>query len=99
MLLMRLKKNFAKKNIFTFNQAGTYEQDDGENWAEVQNVLRGHMAKSTSFCAQMGAGIPNKNNSDFPGNTGYVYSEEAARGFYHHWSRMMSEDSWDTLKP
>lgn len=94
-----IKEEFRRKNIFTFNQGGTYEQDDGENWAEVQNVLRGHMARSTAFCAQMGAGIPNKNNPEFPGKTGYVYGEEAARGFYYHWSRMMSEDSWETLKP
>lgn len=94
-----IKEEYRRKNIFTFNQGGTYEQDDGENWAEIQNVLRGHMAKSTPFCAQMGANIPNKNNPDFPGKTAYVYSEEAARGFYYHWSRMMTEENWDELKP
>ena len=94
-----IKDEYRRKNIFTFNQGGTYEQDDGENWVEVQRVLRGHMARSRPFCAQMGVGVPNKNNPEFPGKTSYVYSEDAARGFYHHWSRMMSEPSWDTLKP
>ncbi|HEP8861223.1 SRPBCC family protein [Pseudomonas aeruginosa] len=94
-----IKEEFRRKNIFTFNSGGTFEQDDGENWVEVQNVLRGHMARSTPFCAQMGANIAGRNNPDFPGKTGYVYNEEAARGFYHQWSRMMSEPSWETLKP
>jgi biphenyl 2,3-dioxygenase alpha subunit len=57
------------------------------------------MAKSQPLNAQMGIGVPNKNNPEFPGKTSYVYAEEAARGFYHHWSRMMSEPSWATLKP
>lgn len=94
-----IKEEYRRKNIFTFNQGGTYEQDDGENWVEVQGVLRGHKARSQPFCAQMGAGVPNKNNPEFPGKTSYVYSEEAARGFYHHWTRMMSEPSWETLWP
>nr|1WQL_A Chain A, iron-sulfur protein large subunit of cumene dioxygenase [Pseudomonas fluorescens]BAA07074.1 iron-sulfur protein large subunit of cumene dioxygenase [Pseudomonas fluorescens] len=93
-----IKEEYRRKNIFTFNQGGTYEQDDGENWVEVQRGLRGYKARSRPLCAQMGAGVPNKNNPEFPGKTSYVYSEEAARGFYHHWSRMMSEPSWDTLK-
>ena len=94
-----IKEEYRRKNIFTFNQGGTYEQDDGENWVEVQRVLRGHKARSQPLCAQMGAGVPNKNNPEFPGKTSYVYSEEAARGFYHHWARMMSEPSWETLRP
>lgn len=94
-----IKDEYRRMNILTFNQGGTFEQDDGENWVEVQRVLRGHVARSRPFCASMGVGKPNANNPDFPGKTSYVYGEEAARGFYHHWSRMMSEPSWETLKP
>jgi biphenyl 2,3-dioxygenase alpha subunit len=94
-----IKDEFRRQNIRTFNAGGVFEQDDGENWVEIQKVLRGHMAKSQPLNAQMGIGVPNKNNPEFPGKTSYVYAEEAARGFYHHWSRMMSEPSWATLKP
>ena len=94
-----IKDEFRRQNIRTFNAGGTFEQDDGENWVEIQRVLRGHKARSTSFCAQMGIGVNDKGSADFPGKTSYVYGEEAARGFYHHWSRMMSEPSWDSLKP
>jgi biphenyl 2,3-dioxygenase alpha subunit len=94
-----IKEEFRRQNIRTFNAGGTFEQDDGENWVEIQRVLRGHKAKSAPLCAQMGLNVPNKSNPDFPGKTAYVYAEEAARGMYHHWARMMSEPSWETLKP
>ncbi len=94
-----IKDEFRGQNIRTFNAGGVFEQDDGENWVEIQKVLRGHMAKSQPLNAQMGIGVPNKSNPEFPGKTAYVYAEEAGRGFYHHWSRMMSEPSWATLKP
>jgi biphenyl 2,3-dioxygenase subunit alpha len=94
-----IKEEFRLQNIRTFNAGGVFEQDDGENWVEIQRVLRGHKARSTSLCAKMGLNVPNKSNPDFPGKTAYVYAEEAARGMYHHWGRMMSEPSWNTLKP
>nr|ABX56038.1 biphenyl dioxygenase large subunit [Dyella ginsengisoli LA-4] len=92
-----IKEEYRRHNIRTFSAGGVFEQDDGENWVEIQKVLRGHMAKSRPLCAQMGLGSSERGNSDYPGKTGYVYSEEAARGMYYHWSRMMSEPSWDTL--
>jgi biphenyl 2,3-dioxygenase alpha subunit len=94
-----IKDEFRRQNIRTFNAGGVFEQDDGENWVEIQRVLRGHKAKSAPLCAQMGLNVPNKNNPDYPGKTAFVYAEEAARGMYHHWGRMMSEPGWDTLKP
>lgn len=94
-----IKDEFRRQNIRTFNAGGTFEQDDSENWVEIQRVLRGHKARSSPLCIKMGLNVSNKNNPDYPGKTSYVYGEEAARGFYHHWSRMMSEPRWDTLKP
>lgn len=94
-----IKEEFRLQNIRTFNAGGVFEQDDGENWVEIQRVLRGHKARGTALCAKMGLNVPNKNNPEYPGKTAYVYAEEAARGMYHHWGRMMSEPSWNTLKP
>lgn len=94
-----IKEEFRRQNIRTFNAGGTFEQDDGENWVEIQRVLRGYKARSSSLCAQMGLNLPGRGNPDFPGNTAYVYAEEAARGMYRHWARMMSEPDWETLRP
>jgi biphenyl 2,3-dioxygenase alpha subunit len=94
-----VKEELRKQNIRTFSAGGVFEQDDGENWIEIQKVLKGHMAGKMTLNAQMGLGQSTNNNPDFPGRIGDVYSEDAARGFYSHWLRMMTEPSWDTLKP
>ncbi|MEJ0024912.1 MAG: aromatic ring-hydroxylating dioxygenase subunit alpha [Rhizomicrobium sp.] len=82
-----------------FGPSGIFEQDDGENWVEVQRVLQGHQARKTRFNVQMGLGKGGIDDARFPGRLGYVYSENAARGFYAHWLRMMTEPNWSTLGP
>lgn len=94
-----IREEFRRHNIRTFSAGGVLEQDDGENWVEVQKVLRGHMARSRPLNAQMGLGRARTGNPEYPGRIGYVYGEEAARGMYAHWARMMTEPSWATLKP
>ncbi len=81
----------------TFSAGGVFEQDDGENWVEIQRVLRGHKSRSTRFNVAMGKGHAGRDNPDFPGITNYVYGEEAARGFYQHWARMLAAADWDEL--
>lgn len=47
----------------------------------------------------MGMGGDFSPNPQYPGKVGYVYNEEAARGLYAHWRRMMTEPDWRTLAP
>jgi hypothetical protein len=47
------------------------------------------MARRTRFNIQMGQGRADPNHPEFPGITNDVYSEEAARGFYGEWLRLM----------
>ena len=76
----------------TFSPAGMFEQDDGENWIEVQRVLRGTKSRRQPFNLQMG--IDNEqSDARFPGKLSYVFSEAAARGFYTRWARMMAGES------
>lgn len=86
-----------------FSPSGMFEQDDGENWIEVQRVLRGHQARKTRFNVQMGMGVGMERGVDgddqLPGDVSFVFSENAARGFYRHWLRMMTEPDWSTLAP
>ena len=83
----------------TFSSGGVFEQDDGENWVEIQRVLRGHQARNTVLNVQMGMGNTRTDHPVYHGKIGYVYAEEAARGFYHHWQRMLTETDWATLAP
>lgn len=92
-----IKEAYRIGVLRTFSAGGILEQDDGENWAEIQRVLRGYKSRSTRFNVEMGKGHARRDHPDFPGTTNYVYAEEAARGLYRHWARMLAADDWDDL--
>ncbi len=77
----------------TFSAGGIFEQDDGENWLEIQKVLRGHMARRQQFNLEMGLGHARTDHPDFPGRINNVYGEEAARGFYRRWAELISKEA------
>jgi phenylpropionate dioxygenase-like ring-hydroxylating dioxygenase large terminal subunit len=85
------QKDAIRKGVMrTFSAGGIFEQDDGENWLEIQKVLRGHMARRTILNVQMGLGHEREDDPRFPGTTNHVYAETAARGFYRHWAAMLT---------
>lgn len=92
-----IKEEFRKQTLRTFSAGGVFEQDDGENWVEIQHVLRGHKARSRPFNSEMGLGQIDTDNPDYPGELSYVYSENAARGLYNQWVRMMTSPDWAAL--
>lgn len=81
----------------SFSPGGVYEQDDGENWVAIQDVLRGYRARQTRLNTGMGRGHARRDDPDYPGVIGNVYGEEAARGFYDHWGKMLVTDDWNSL--
>ncbi|MDO8288794.1 MAG: aromatic ring-hydroxylating dioxygenase subunit alpha [Parvibaculum sp.] len=85
------KEQLRISSTRTFSPAGTWEQDDGENWVEIQRVLRGHEARRTSFNIQMGMGRDYGTDPDLPGSKRQALSEDAARGFYAHWLTLMTQ--------
>ena len=92
------KEAFRVGAMRGFGPAGMLEQDDGENWVEVQKVLKGSVARKTPFCVQMGLGHERKEGPEgFRGTLNHVFAETAARGFYRHWLDLMNTDSWQQL--
>ncbi|MCH9674748.1 MAG: aromatic ring-hydroxylating dioxygenase subunit alpha [Gammaproteobacteria bacterium] len=85
--------------VRSFSPGGVYEQDDGENWVMIQDVLRGYKARQTRLNLSMGQGHAHTNDDNYPGIIGNVYGEEAARGFYSHWGKMLVTDDWASLYP
>jgi len=81
----------------TFSPGGLFEQDDGENWNEIQKVLRGWQARQRPLSIQMGLGHWAGDAAGFPGRTAYVFAEEAARSFYQRWSEHIAGTSWERL--
>ena len=93
------KEQARISTLRTFSPAGTWEQDDGENWVEIQRVLRGREARKTILNIQMGQGELKDQDPDYPGTISLAYAEEAARGFYAHWQRLMIDaDGTETRK-
>ena len=90
------KEAWRVGNIRTFSAGGVFEQDDGENWVMIQDVLRGYKARQTRFNAAMGKGHAGTHEA-LPGIIGDVFNEEAARGLYTHWGKMLAADDWAAL--
>lgn len=81
----------------TFSPAGAFETDDGENWTEIQQVLRGWKARHNTFNMQMGLGHDERNVHGLPGLSNDVYSEVAARGFYRRWADLVGGMAWTDI--
>jgi hypothetical protein len=93
-----VKMEIRSNGMRTFNPAGLFEQDDGENWNEIQKVLRGHIARSQKLNMQMGLGRALIDADNLPGRTLHqAFGEEPARGMYRRWRDMISGLSWDEL--
>lgn len=86
-----VKEAYRVGGLRSFSASGIFEQEDGENWVEIQRVLQGPMARETVFHVGMGLGRSRSDDPEFPGSVGWVYSEEAARGFYSQWQRLLTD--------
>lgn len=93
-----LKKEIREKAQRTFSPAGVFETDDGENWTEVQQVLRGFKARQNKFHVGMGLGHEERNAGGLPGVTNDVFSETASRGFYRRWHDLLLGKSWEQIQ-
>ena len=91
-----VKQAYRDRVTRMFGPSGIFEQDDAENWIEVQRVLKGHRAQRSPFNVSMGKGHAAE-DAEFPGIVSGMFSEEASRGFFQHWARMMDGQSWAEL--
>jgi 3-phenylpropionate/trans-cinnamate dioxygenase alpha subunit len=90
------KNAFRINAMRTFSPAGLVEQDDGDNLAEIQTVLRGYIARQNTLNVQMGLGHAGSDPA-YPGRTAHVFAEEAARAFYGRWSELVQGVPWPDL--
>ncbi|MFF4776552.1 aromatic ring-hydroxylating dioxygenase subunit alpha [Microtetraspora fusca] len=84
-----IKDAWRRFASMTFGPTGTFEQDDGEIWTDLQRVSRGHIAQTVDLNYQMGIGHEVTDHPDYPGRINHVYSDNAARGFYERWLELM----------
>jgi phenylpropionate dioxygenase-like ring-hydroxylating dioxygenase large terminal subunit len=79
------------QSLRTFSPAGTFEQEDGENWVEIQRVLKGYQAKQSQLNMQMGLGKQWATAPIVPGSTPHANIEDAARNMYARWLTLLKD--------
>jgi len=92
------RRHEARKTMTSFSPAGIFEADDGENWVEIQGVLRGAKARETELHVGMGLERDRPANPGFPGDIDAAHSEEAARRFYARWAEMVDGVAWGEME-
>lgn len=94
-----LKDEQRRFTQLLFNASGLLEQDDGENWADIQRVLRGQIGRRYPFNYQMSLEHEWTDDDRFPGRiSGYV-SEAAARSFYRRYVQLMDSETFPLEPP
>ena len=92
-----VKEAIRRLSIRCFTPAGLLEQDDGENWNEIQKVLKGWMARQRPFNTQMGLGHAKIDADGLPGRTSNGFAEDGARHFYQRWVDLLQAKTWAHL--
>ena len=94
-----IRDSIRKDVLRTFTPGGMFEADDALNWEEMQQVLRGKVARDSGFSYQM-IGAPIEWDAEcYPGgSSAHVFSDNAALNMYSNYLDMMTSDSWDELK-
>jgi len=96
-----VKQAIRKQFLWTFSPAGSFEQDDMENWQFCTITGRGVMTRQIPQSIGMGMGH-DKYNEDYLGMASEApNSENNQRHFYGFWDQLMSGRSWKemTLSP
>lgn len=92
-----VKEAFERSATRAFGPAGFAEADDGENWIEVQKVLRGYKARHNPLIFEMGLGNETRRDDEVPGITNHIFSETAARNLYRMWADLLIHEKWSDV--
>ncbi len=81
----------------TFNPAGIFEMDDGDNWEGNTSINKGVVTRGEKL--HYGCGMKRRiEHSELPGVIyESQYSEANQRQFYQRWADLMSARSWDDV--
>lgn len=78
--------------------AGTWEQDDSDNWIQLTQSGMGTVSRKVLMNYQMGLG-QTQQNDEMPGKRfGLVPSDHNQRVLYQRWKEHMVSESWDEIR-
>jgi phenylpropionate dioxygenase-like ring-hydroxylating dioxygenase large terminal subunit len=94
-----VKEAFRLSGVRGFSPAGTFEQDDMDNWQECTQTCRGVVSRRMPLNNQMGRGHDHFDPALGAWASEAPFSENSQRHFYQRWAELMTADSWSALAP
>ncbi len=92
-----IKDAFRLATIRNFSPAGSFEQDDMDNWQECTQTSRGVVARRYPTNIQMGLGHEGYDEELKAWSSDFRMSESNHRRFYDRWAKMMAGGGWAEL--
>jgi phenylpropionate dioxygenase-like ring-hydroxylating dioxygenase large terminal subunit len=89
-----IKEALRLASLRSFSPAGTFEQDDMDNWQECTQSCRGVVARRMPLNMQMGLGHEGFNAALGAWASEFRVSESNHRHFYQRWAQLMTARSW-----
>ena len=94
---LEVKEALRLAGIRGFSPAGTFEQDDMDNWQECTRTCRGVVSRRYPLNTQMGLGHEQFNEALQAWTSDFRMSESNHRQFYRRWVQLMTTASWGEL--
>jgi 3-phenylpropionate/trans-cinnamate dioxygenase alpha subunit len=85
-----VKETVRQASLRSFGPAGTFEQDDIDNWQECTQTARGVISRRQVVNLQMGLGQERFAQELGAWSSDFCTSECNQRHFYRHWAKLMS---------
>jgi len=92
-----VKEAVRLAGLRSFGPAGTFEQDDIDNWQECTQSARGTVSRRQMLNLQMGLGKERFDPALAAWTSDFCLSESNQRYFYRHWARMLNAADWSSL--
>jgi 3-phenylpropionate/trans-cinnamate dioxygenase alpha subunit len=89
-----VKRAIRLAGVRGFSPAGTFEQDDMDNWQECTQTCRGVVARRMPVNTQMGLGRERFDPGLGAWASDFGFSESNHRQFYRRWAELMGAASW-----
>ncbi|HHV22420.1 MAG TPA: Rieske 2Fe-2S domain-containing protein [Propionibacterium sp.] len=94
-----IKDSIRRDVMRTFTPGGMFEGDDALNWEEIQQVLKGSMARESGLAYQMIGAPIQWDEGPYPGgSSAHVFSDNAAINMWRTYQDMMNAENWQELR-
>jgi hypothetical protein len=89
-----IKDAFRLASVRSFSPAGTFEQDDMDNWQACTQTCRGVVSRRYPLHYAMGQGHEGFNEALGAWASDFRISESNHRHFYQYWAQLMGATTW-----